>query len=452
MRSNLSESIPRMADATLDIRVLVFTLTLSFVTGVLSGAGPALDVSANNFNQALRGVMYASRRSVRLQNFLTVAEVAVSMILLVGAGLLITNLASVSRIDLGFNPSNVITFRISVPTQKYPRGPASADFFRQMLERLKSIPGVASAGALSHAPLSGQNLSRGYIREGDPIPARNDSLIASYAMMTPGLIATMSMRLREGRDFSDADSGSAQVAIINRTLAERLWPGASAIGHQIRVFTDENFPRTVVGVVDDIKQRSMIRTFPHIFVPHTQDPISTMTVMLRTERDVPTTIMAARAILATIDKDIPAYDILTLDEKIHLFSAPMRSATTMIGLFAATAFVLATTGIYGVVAYFVSRQISEIGIRMAVGAARADIVRMVLRRGFVLSSTGVTLGVVGSLALTRVLSGLLFGVSPTDPRVFAGVAVTLLAAALGATLIPALKACHVDPLAALRAQ
>jgi len=194
----------------------------------------------------------------------------------------------------------------------------------------------------------------------------------------------------------------------------------------------------------------MVRTFPHIFVPHVQDPISTMTVMLRTEREVQTTIAAARAILATIDKDIPAYDILTLDQKIRLFSAPMRSATMMIMLFAATAFVLAITGIYGVVAYFVSRQISEIGIRMAVGAARADIVRMVLWRGFGLSGIGVVLGVLGSLALTRVLAGLLFGLSPTDPRVFAGVAVTLLATALGATLIPALKASRVDPLVALR--
>jgi len=427
-------------------------LALSFLTGLLSGVGPALDASANHFTQALRGVMSTSKRTTRLQNVLTIAEIAVSMILLVGAGLLITNLLSARRIDLGFNPDNVITFRVAVPTQKYPRGPASADFFRQTLERLKAIPGVAAAGALSHAPLSGQNLSRGYIREGDPIPTRNDALIASYAMMTPGLIPTMGMRLREGRDFSDVNSGSTQVAIINRTLAERLWPGESAIGHQVRVFTDENFPRTVIGVVDDIKQRSMVRSFPHIFVPHAQDPISTMTVMLRTDRDVQTTIMAARAILATIDKDIPAYDILTLDEKIRLFSAPMRSATTMIALFAAIAFVLAITGIYGVVAYFVSRQISEIGIRMAVGAARADIVRMVLRRGFVLTSIGVMLGVLGSLALTRVLAGLLFGVSPTDPRVFATVAVTLLATALGATLIPALRASRVDPLVALKAQ
>ena len=452
MRLNLSESIPRMADATLDVRVLMFTLALSLLTGVVSGAGPALDVSANNFNQALRGVTSASKRNVRMQNVLTIAEVAVSMILLVGAGLLITNLASAGRIDLGFNPDNVVTFRIAVPTQKYPRGPASAEFFRQTLERLKAIPGVSSTGAMSHPPLSGQNLSRGYIREGDTIPTRNDSLIASYAMTTPGLIATMGMRLREGRDFNDSDSGSAKVAIINRTLAERLWPGESAIGHQIRVFTDENFPRTVVGVVDDIKQRSMVRTSPHIFVPHVQDPISTMTVMLRTERDVQTTVTAARAILATIDNDIPAYDILTLEQKIRLFSAPMRSATTMITVFAATAFVLAITGIYGVVAYFVSRQTAEIGIRMAMGAARADIVRMVLRRGFVLSSIGVILGTLGSLALTRVLAGLLFGVSPTDPGVFAGVAVTLFATALGATLIPALKASRVDPLIALRAQ
>src|SRR5262245_59845000 len=202
MRANLSESFPRMADATLDLRVLIFTLGLSFVTGVVSGAGPALDASANNFNQALRGVTSASKRSVRLQNVLTVAEIAVSMILLVGAGLLITNLVSASRIDLGFKPDNVVTFRIAVPTQKYPRGPASAEFFRQTLERLKAIPGVASVGALSHAPLSGQNLNRGYIREGDPIPNRNDSLITGYAMMTPGLIPTMGMRLREGRDFS----------------------------------------------------------------------------------------------------------------------------------------------------------------------------------------------------------------------------------------------------------
>jgi putative ABC transport system permease protein len=452
MRTNLTESFPRMADAALDVRVLAFTFALSLLTGIVSGIMPALHGSKVDVQQSLRGSRLTSRGSHHSQNVLSVAEISVSMVLLIGAALLLTNFLRLSRLDLGFNPDDVVTFRLTVPPQKYPRGPASADFFRQTLERLRAIPGVTSAGALSHAPLSGQNLARGYMREGDPVPERSDALIASYAMMTPGLIPSLGLRLREGRDFADADSSAMPIAIINRTLAERLWPGESAVGRQIRVFTDETFPRTVVGVVDDIKQRSMIRTSPHVFVPHAQDPINTMTVMLRTSRDPSAVALAARAILATIDKDIPAYDILTMRQKIRAFSAPTRSATTMIGIFAALAVVLAMTGIYGVIAFFVSQRTQEIGVRVALGARRADILRMVLGRGFVLSAIGVGLGILGSLALTRVMADMLAGVSPTEPRIFAGMAAVLVVVTLLATLVPAWRASKIDPMAALKSE
>ena len=453
MRSNLLDAFPRMAEATLDLRVLAFTFVLALISGVVSGLVPALQSTAANFNQSLRsgGAVNSMRHTSRFQNTLTVVEISLSMILLVGAGLLITNFLRASRIDLGFNPENVLTFRVSIPTQKYPRGVASGAFFQQALERLQALPGVTVAGAISHAPLSGQNLSRGYIREGDAIPSRNDSLIASYAMITPGLISAMGMRLRDGRDFSSTDAMSGgPVAIINRSLADRLWPGASAVGRQIRVFTDEDFPRTVVGVVDDIKQRSMIRSAPHIFVPHSQDPITTMTIMLRTERDPQLVIGTARAIVKGMDNDIPAYDLLTMDQKIRAFSAPQRSATTMIALFAAVALLLAVTGIFGVISYFVSQRTREIGIRVALGARRADVIRMVVLRGMTLASIGVSLGTLGSFGLTRFLSSMLFGVSPTEPSVFAGVASTLLIVTMMACYVPARRASRVDPIKALK--
>jgi putative ABC transport system permease protein len=449
--------IPFWMKFDLDVRVLAFTLGVSLATGVLFGVLPALYASRPDLNEALKdGGRGASpgRGRHRLRSLLVVSEVALSLVLLIGAGLMMRSFLRLADVDPGLDPSNVLTMRLSLPSEKYPDGTTRSSFYRQLQERVAALPGVESAAAVSNVPLGGGLWGRSLTVEGWPVLSVGEAPMINHCVATPGYFRTMGIPMLAGRDFTYADTAdSTRVTIVDERLAREYWPNESALGKRIRFGPPEsNEPwHTVVGVVGTVHhQRLDAHTRQSIYVPHDQIPVPFMTLTIRATGDATGLAAAVRRQVLELDPGLPVINAQMMEDIVGQSIWQPRLYALLFAVFAAVALALALVGIYGVMSYSVTQRTHEIGVRMALGARPGDVVRLVVRQGMTLALAGVAIGVALALALTRVVSGLLFGVTATDPQTFVALSALLIGATLAASLVPARRAARVDPLVALR--
>jgi putative ABC transport system permease protein len=447
---------PRFDEIRPDARVFAFTLGLTVLTGLLFGLAPALQASRVDLNERLKeggrsGASGAGHN--RIRSLMMVSEIALSFMLLVGAGLLIKSFMQLRDVSPGFNPSNVLSVRVSLPSAKYPKGEPRVQMLRQTLEHLKSLPGVESASAVLSLPLGGDtfNVGRSLIREGRPFTPEESSN-AMYSVATPDYFRTLQIPLISGRLFTDQDAEQApKIVIVNESMARQLWPGESPVGKRITIWRDEKFPREIVGVVGDTKPSLDADAGSQMYVPYAQDANWTgMSLVIRTNGEPTSLAGAVRNEIHALDKAIPVFNVKTMNDVLSISVGPRRTPMLLLGAFAAVALLLAMIGIYGVTAYHVTQRTQEIGIRMALGAQMRDVVKLVLKGGMTLALIGIGVGLAGAFALTRLMSSLLFGVKPTDVATFVVVSLCLVVTALIACYLPARKATKVDPLVALR--
>jgi putative ABC transport system permease protein len=451
--------LPRLDEIGVHPTVLLFSLGITILAGILFGLVPALqagrlDVQASLREEGRSGMAGSGR--VRLRQLLVVSQTAMAVVLLVAAGLLLRSFQQLQAVDPGFRTDEVVALSINIPATSYPDGPEITAFYRDLLPRIRSLPGVTSAGAVRTAPLGGSLPPNdveieGYVNETDGPP-----LNADIQTVTPGYFETLGIALLQGRDFTAADGPDAPlVAVVSEELAERYWPGESPLGKRIRQSGFPEWPE-VVGVVSDVHHEGLDRPvrgtlyFVHAQGPRTWFPVAAMTLTVRAAVDPAAIISAVRREVQAMDPDVPLYQVQTMEQVIADSTATQRFTMLLQLLFATVALVLAAVGIYGVMAFTVARRAPEIGIRMALGAERRDVVRMVVGHAMAIVGLALLVGVVGALAAGRVLSSLLFGVSPRDPATYALVVGSLLAVALLACWIPARRASGVDPGSALR--
>ncbi|HEX3187624.1 MAG TPA: ABC transporter permease [Pyrinomonadaceae bacterium] len=447
---------PRIEEIGIDWRVFIFALGVTVIAGLLFGLVPALHTSRPDLNETLKesgrqGTPGASRN--RVGSFLMVSEIALSFILLTSAGLLIKSFINLRRTDPGFTPGNVLAFRLAVISPNYNAPEKRAQLWRQLVDQVKATPGVESVGAITGLPLRGDtfDLGRSVIREGLPEVPEN-AVNSQHLVVTADYFQTLKIPVKAGRGFNDQDNlESVKVAVINETLAHRLWPGENPIGKRFHVWRDEKFSREVVGVVGHTKKSLDEEAFNQTYVPVLQDPNwGSLTFVVRTSGEPTAFASAVREAIRSVDPTLPTYNLKTMDDVVAASAAPRRLPMLLLSAFAGVAMLLAMLGIYGVTSYYVTQRTHEIGVRMALGARFDQILRLVLRQGMLLVILGVVIGAIGSWFATRLLSSLLFEVSVTDSVTFTGVAVLLIVVALLACYIPARRATKVDPMVALR--
>jgi len=451
------KGLPRLNEIGLDGRVLGFTMFVSLLTGAIFGLAPALHASKLDLTESLKegGRSGATgARGNRVRNLLIVSEVALALMLLIGAGLLARSFLRLQRANPGFNAEHVLALKISLPSAKYSE-PQEAMFFKQLLARVKTLPGVADAGIVWPLPLGGDQMEISFEVAERPV-AEGERPSSEYRSISPDYFHTMSIPLLKGRDFTTRDDMNAPgVVIVNETLARQIFPGEDPIGKRIKpgisVGKDQAVMREIVGVVGDVKHQSLSsEAGAEVYVPHAQVPFSGMALVARTAVDPQSLAATMRNEVSKLDKDIPVYNIRTLDDYLAASVAQPRFNTLLLGIFAGVALFLTMIGLYGVISYSVTQRTHEIGIRVALGAQTSDVLKLVVKQGMALALIGVGVGLLAALALTRVLASLLYGVSATDPVTFGGVSLLLVAVALLACLVPARRAMKVDPMIALR--
>jgi putative ABC transport system permease protein len=438
----------------LDLRVLGFTFGVSFLTGIVFGVVPALQGSRTDVNDALKeGGRSRSTTHNRLRNLLVIAEVALSLVLLVGAGLMLRSFAKLQQVNSGFNPEHVLTVQVPLSRAKYPEGPQQTAFFKELVTRVGAVPGALSVAAITDLPLTG-GWGRSLTIEGYPVLSVGQAPMINHAVVTPNYFRTMGIPLIEGRDFTEADAAKGlPVTIVDERLARQYWPGASALGRRIRFGPPEsNEPwHTIVGVAGVVRHERLDKdTRQSIYVSYQQIPDRVMTLAIRTADDPGNLAAAVRREVLALDKDQPVTNVLTMSEVVSRSVWQQRFYTMLFGIFASLALALAAVGIYGVMSYAVTQRTQEIGIRMALGARAIDVLKLVIKNGMAMIMIGVVIGLGGAMALTRLLATLLFGVTPTDKVTFVVVSGVLIVVALIACYIPAQRATKVDPLVALR--
>ena len=441
----------------IDWRVFAFTLALSVMTGIVFGLAPALAASKPDLIQALRNSRSAGLMSFGLRSFrgwLVVAELALAMVLLLAAGLLVRSFNKLTAVDLGFDRENVLTAQISLPRSKYNQPEQTRAFQRELLQQIKRLPGVQSAGTITHTPLSGFSIIVFTSIEGNrPIDRTKETPIAVGAV-SPEYFQTMRIPLLSGRQVDDRDGAETQkIALVNQAFAQRFFPRGDVLGKRVGFGCEkaEGLCRTIVGVVGNIRQESLTEAVAaELYLPSTQMPLNSMTLFVRTASDPLSLVSTVRNAVLSIDGNQPIYGVKTLAQRVSDATAASRSLTVLFTAFALLALVLGSVGIYGIVSYAVTQRTHEIGVRMALGAEARDILRLILQHGVVLVLTGVAIGVAGALALTRFLAILLFGVTPTDTLTFIVVSLVFFLIAMFASLLPARRATKVDPLIALR--
>ncbi|HEX8775369.1 MAG TPA: ABC transporter permease [Pyrinomonadaceae bacterium] len=451
------QDIPRIMSAGVNVKVVMFAFAVSFLTAIIFGLAPALSVSKPDLNEALKeggGKSQGGARSKRLRSFLVVSEVALAVILMVGAGLLVRSFNNLQRIDPGFNAENIFTARVALVQSKYPEGTQQKAFFEQLLERVKTLPGVESAAVVLMRPLSGTvGWDPPFAVEGQTPEEQTANPYSNYEAISPDYFRTMGIPLIRGRDFNDQDRGDAvSVVIINEMMARRYWPGEDPIGKRLKFgkATSTAPWLTVVGVVKDVRYREWDAVRPDIYVPYLQNSEYRTDFVIRTSTSPLSLSESFRREVYALDKDQAVAAVTTMEELLSSALARPRFNTLLLSIFAALALSLSAVGVYGVMAYTVTQQTHEIGIRMALGAQVRDVLKMVLRQGLKLIGIGLLIGVAGAFALTRLMTSLLYGVSSTDPLTYIGVAGLLAAVAIAACYIPARRATRVDPMIALR--
>ncbi len=438
-----------------NVPVLLFTLGLSLFSGIAFGLAPAWQLSRPNLNDALKeGARQVSGSTHRLRNSLVVFEVALSLMLLIGAGLSLRTFLTLLKTNPGFNADNVMTTKISLPGVKYKEQPQRAAFYTDLVQRVKTIPGVESAAVVNHLPLGGSNASDAYLVEGEAEPPPGQESVGRYRVATPEYFQTMRIPIVAGRSFTEQDkAGAPPVVIVNEMFARKHWPGQSAIGKRIR-FTgplDKAPWMEVVGVSEDVRHELDKLVTPEYYLPHAQDPWSTMIVVARTTTVDPASIAGAiRQQVWAIDKDQPVFDVQTMQQVRSMSVTMYTFSSVTLAFFAGLALLLASLGIYGVMAFAVTQRTQEIGIRIALGATAPDVLKLVVKHGMKLALLGIVIGLAGAWALTRFMTGILVDVAPTDLLTFAVVPACLFVAALLACYLPARRATKIDPLVALR--
>lgn len=439
-------------DLGLDRRVLIFTMVISIVTGLVFGTTPALQASRPDLVPTLKGEQYgASRTKTRLRNMLVVAQVALSLILLVGAGLFLRSLKNARSIDPGFDTENALAVSLDLQVHGYSEA-QGLSFYRQLVQRAETLPGVESACVASHLPLGLEFRVTDVVIEGRLPQSDRDRVEADYSVVGPSYFKTLGIQLVSGRDFGSADNPSVPgVAIINESMARRFWPGEEPSGRRFSISGVAGPYLQVVGVAKDGKYRSLGETpRPFVYLPFEQKYASFMTLLVRTTGEPNRLLGSVREQVQSLDSSLPLFEARTLSQHLSTSLLPQRLAAALMGIFGILGLILATVGIYGVVAYSASQRTREIGIRMALGAKRSDVFKLVVGQGLRPTLLGLTLGVIASLGLSRVVSSLLFGVSLADPITFVGISLLLVTASLVASYIPARKATRINPIIALR--
>jgi putative ABC transport system permease protein len=459
----LPDNVPRLLvmGIGLDARVLAFTLGISMLTGLLFGLAPALQASKSNLNESLKdggrsGSAGASRQRVR--NLLVVSEVALSLLLLVSAGLLIKSFMRLQETELGFDPENVLTLRVPLPEARYKEYAQVDNFWDELLRRVRALPGVESAGLTRGLPMNG-GIESGVMIEGQETTNPKDATVAVNLYAEPGYFRTMNIKLLRGRFLSEQDTKDAPLAVmVDEMFVARFFPNADPLGKRLRIGGDRAPLRNIVGVFKHIKHYGPDEEGRvEIYTPYKQVAAESFAaanrslwLAVKTTGDPTSLAPLIRNEVLQIDKDQPISNVETMENIVAATVAPQKFATWLLGIFAGSAMLLAAIGIYGVMAYSVTQRTHEIGIRMALGAARGDVLRMVVVQGMKLALLGVGIGIIGAVLLTRLMSSLLYGVSATDPLTYGGVSLLLAGVAFLACLIPARRATRVDPMVALR--
>jgi putative ABC transport system permease protein len=451
-------TLPRLHEVGLGGAVLLFAFAVSCATGLLFGLVPALQFSRPDLQAALKDGGRGNSQPGRtpLRSLLVAGEIAVSLMLLAGAGLMVRSFARLGAVDAGFDPRQVLTMRLILTGSPHAAVDRRAPFYREALDRIAAVPGVESASGVNHLPLAGDLWTFRFLIEGRPNPQPSETPGAAFRVAFPGYFHTMRIPIVRGRDFTaHDDAGGERVVIVNQTLAQRYFPGEDPIGKRIRLGADSPW-YAIAGVVKDIEQSDWGATRGNEFYfPATQNPSniqSYLTVVVRAAGDPAALAPAIQAAVASLDRDLPVADVVTMQQVVDRALLQPRFSTTLLAAFAGLALALAGVGIYGVMSYDVGRRTPEIGIRMALGARPADVLRSVLTQGAKLTLAGTAVGIAGALLLTRYLRTLLYGVSPNDPLVLAGAAAVLGAVAMLAVWLPARRATRIDPLLALRSE
>ena len=458
LRSVSPPDLPRLAEIGVNGSVLAFSLALSALTGMVFGIAPALQASRQDVQGFLKegARESAPRSSVVMRHLLVAAEIALGVIVLIGAGLLLRSFVRLGEVRLGFQPRNVLTQRVILRGANYATPAQRTVFYQQAIQRIESLPGVTSAAATSFLPLINARNRTGFTIEGRAPGEPGQLPFAAYRTVTPGYFPTMQIGVRQGRDFSWQDLPEAeQVIIINQAMADAYWPNEEALGKRIKLGRlDSPAPwLAVAGIVEDVREFDPLTApLPTLYFPALQHPGAAQDWVVRTAQDPLSLAAAVRSAIWEIDKDLPVSRVRGMESVRAAATAPQRFNVVLMGLFACLALVLAVTGVYGVTAFSVAQRTREIGVRMALGAQAADVFRLVLAQSLKVIASGVIIGLIGALALTRLMTSLLFGVSPSDPVTFAAISLLLVGVALLACWIPARRATQVDPLAALRCE
>ena len=453
--------IPRVKEIGLDARVLGFTTAVSFLTGIIFGLAPALQASKTDLNESLKEGGRGSTEGLgrnRVRSILVVLEVALSLVLLISAGLLIKSFFQLMNVKPGLDPEHVLTASIALPPAKYAEVEQQTAFFQQVMEKVRTLPGVDSVAVVNPLPLSNSFIQNILTLLDRPPAAPGERLITNTRFVSPDYLRVMGIPLLKGRTFTEHDGGDRPyVFLVNETFVQRYYPNEDPIGKRIRLSVRPSPDKPdaegeIVGVVGDVKHQTLDKeSGPETYLPYINMGESYMTLVTRTGAGDPSALTSAlRVAVQQVDKDQPVFDIMTMNQILARSVATRRFNMLLLGVFAAIALILAAVGIFGVMNYSVTQRTHEIGIRMALGAQAGDVLKMILGQGMILTLIGVVAGLTAAFVLTRVMTGLLYGVSATDPLTFAGVSVLLSIVALIACYIPARRATKVDPMVALR--
>jgi putative ABC transport system permease protein len=449
-------SLPNARVIDIDWRVLLFSLAITIATGVIFGLAPSWATAKTDLNESLKeGALSTTTESGRrrMRNALVVSEMALALVLLTGAGLLVRTFLRLVNVDLGIDPANVVTMGLRLPNYKYSSAAHQALFYRELLERIPSTPGVKSVGAES----GGANVF--FQPQGQPLAAPGQEPTAAYKIITPDFFQAMGTRLVTGREFSVRDAeGATPVAIISETVARRYWPHANPVGSHLtvlaRVYSGQkpgaDQPLEIVGVVRDVRNDDLWNPEPDVYVPFEQHPAPSVFLVVRTSVPPMSVVPGVRNAVLALDKEQPVNDIRTMSEIVSETYGAIRFPMTLLWIFAALALALSAVGIFGVMSYSVSRRTQEMAIRMVLGASCREVQRMVLREGLQVTALGVAIGLGAALALSRVMAGYVYGITSTDPLTLVGASLLLTLVALLASYLPARRATRVDPMTALR--
>ena len=452
---SIISTMPYLQDIRIDSGILAFACAVTLMTGLVFGLAPALQATKAGLQESLKEGGRSSSDSTRhrMRNLLVVSEIALALVLLLGAGLLIKSLLRLLEVEAGYNPRNLLTMQVALPAARYSESDAQVAFHKQLLARLESLPGVKGAATVSVLPLVGGDTG-GFNIEGEPAVEGREKRECNLRTVSTGYFDVMGISLVKGRYFTEFDNQDApNVVIVNQTLAARYFPGQEAVGRRIALTFGRSAPWQIVGVVSDEKVVDLDQTTtPVIYFPYLNDSDSMMGVVVRTESDPMALSSGVRGEVAAIDRDVAVYGFKSMEQMIAESPSTFlrRYPALLIGIFAAVAMTLAVIGIYGVVSYSVSQRTHEIGIRMALGAGKRDILKLVVGQAAGLTMAGVGLGLAGALAVTRLMESLLYEVGATDLITFATVSVLLAAVAMLASYIPARRATKVDPVVALK--